>query len=287
MAYAPPLVAALALLAGLRAWFMRTLGRRRNRYERLGRLGTNAHLSFFASVLGEPPAIRRSLVSKVEVWHEGSDEAVLEDRLFFESVWIDRDYYVHAFSDRDDAVAAFSVTTRNPKFRPTLRSPGYTLEERSWLLSTLGFRERRRPLFEVTLGKTRFAALDEPGIGTKSSAWVGAHNLHYFEAHYYGNPGNYQWYVFSINDAGAMAWAAPMVGTLMPTEAPWDFDWGFGDDPPYEEMSGWQEFRHRARVNTYTVISPTLRVEDYPPRTDLRTYPAAFGPNSAHVRTLP
>ncbi len=80
-----------------------------------------------------------------------------------------------------------------------------------------------------------------------------------------------------------------MVGTLMPSEPPWDFSWGFDheNDQDYKDMLGWQAFRHRARINTYTVIAPTMQLEDYPPRGDLSSYPAIFGPRSDHVRTLP
>jgi hypothetical protein len=66
LAYAPALAAVLALLAAVRAWYKRTLGRRRDRYDRLSRLGTNAHLTFFTAVLGEPPAMHRSLRSEVK-----------------------------------------------------------------------------------------------------------------------------------------------------------------------------------------------------------------------------
>jgi hypothetical protein len=286
LAYLPVLAAAVVLLAGLRAWYRRTLGRRRDRYQRLSRLGTNAHISFFTSVLGEPPAIRRSIESTVQVWPSGSEDSVTEDTMFWESIWIDRDFYVHAFSKQeDDAIVAFSFTTRQKRFRPGLRSPGYTIEERSRALRWLRLRTWKKPLFDVRLGLTRFEELGPPG---KSAAWLGAHNMHYYEARWYGNPGHYQWYVFSINDAGFSAFDTPLVGTLMPQGEPWDFAWGFGDDDPaYEEMAGWQEFRRGARINTYTVIGPTLGLEDYPPTGDLSQYPTIFGPRSDHVRTIP
>ncbi len=57
--------AALLVLAGAaRAWYRRTLGRRRDRYGRLARLGTRAQLSFFEAVLGEPPAMRATIVKE-------------------------------------------------------------------------------------------------------------------------------------------------------------------------------------------------------------------------------
>ena len=54
-------VAAIALSAAIRDIYLRTLGRRRDRYRRLRRLGTEAQLDFFAAVLWEPPEIRRTV----------------------------------------------------------------------------------------------------------------------------------------------------------------------------------------------------------------------------------
>jgi hypothetical protein len=62
LAVAIPVLGGLAWLLGI---YRRTVGRRRERYERLGRLGTGGQLSFFTSVLGEPPAIRRTVEGQV------------------------------------------------------------------------------------------------------------------------------------------------------------------------------------------------------------------------------
>lgn len=57
---------ALALAPALRGWWRRTtIGRRRDHYRRLSRLGTNAQLAFFNSVLGQPPAYRRTFTAAV------------------------------------------------------------------------------------------------------------------------------------------------------------------------------------------------------------------------------
>lgn len=67
-------VAAIALSAAARDIYLRTLGRRRDRYRRLRRLGTEAQLEFFAAVLGEPPAIRRTITKKDFLEYLGSDD---------------------------------------------------------------------------------------------------------------------------------------------------------------------------------------------------------------------
>jgi hypothetical protein len=58
------IVAGFTLAGGARAWYRRTVGRRRSAYRALQRLGTHAQLSFFTAVLGEPPAISRSIPRK-------------------------------------------------------------------------------------------------------------------------------------------------------------------------------------------------------------------------------
>ena len=49
----------------------------------------------------------------------------------------------------------------------------------------------------------------------------------------------------------------------------------------------WAAFRRRARINTYTVLSPALAIDDYPGgEGQLQTYPIVFGVNGHRVRTV-
>ncbi|MEX2646453.1 MAG: ETEC_3214 domain-containing protein [Gaiellaceae bacterium] len=314
-------VAAGVLLAFAWGLYGRTLGRRRDRYRRLVRLGTNAQISFFSSVLGEPPAMRRTEESAVTRFGEAGNR-YLEPKTWIECVWIDRDFYVHAVADEDETVHAYSVTTRSKRFRPTFRQPGGWWIERGRLGRLLRLRQiGRHP--RIKLGKTRFHELGWP---QQSSSWIGAHNMHYFEAYWGANPGFYQWFIYGINDAGYM-------------DAPWDyeqmhtFSWGFGandvidpqlalaqaaidadgaeaqepdpaheiiePEPAYERVQLDEEdveeplpaffdaFRRRARINTYTLLGPELALDDYPFYTPPpQGYPTIFGPNSGRTRTL-
>ena len=117
------LVAAGAVLGFAWGLYRRTLGRRRDRYGRLARLGTNGQISFFSSVLGEPPAMRRTEQSTGTHYDDAGD-SYLEPKTWIECVWIDRDFYVHTIADEDETVHAYSVTTRSKHFRPTFRQPG-------------------------------------------------------------------------------------------------------------------------------------------------------------------
>jgi hypothetical protein len=195
------IVGAVALLRLVRNIYIRTLGRRWDRYERLGRLATNAQVSFFSSVLTEPPGIRRSHAASV-MHIGGGGEPVQVPKTWVEYVWIDRSYYVHAVADEDETVHAYSVTTRQRRFHPKFREYGAVpLSYR--FLALLGLREMVEPPPVVRLGKTRFAALSRPQV---AASWMWLHNWHYYEAHWGGNPGKYQWFVYSVNDAGASSW---------------------------------------------------------------------------------
>lgn len=312
---------AIALVGIVRSLYRKTAGRRRDRYRRLERLGTNAQVSFFSSVLGEPPAMRRRELSTVTRFgNDGS--AYQEPKTWVECVWIDRDFYVHVVADEEETVHAYSVTTRSKRFRPTFRPPGGTSVEHGFVKRLLRFSDIK-PNPKVKLAKTRFHELGRP---EHAASWIGAHNLHYFEAYWGANPGLYQHFVYSINDAGHGAWECNIPFEQMST-----FSWGFSEavvDPQlrlmgaalaadYEETQAqelalprndvdegafdddyaytgeqalprfYEAFRRRARINTYTVIGPELPLDDYPFFTPPpENYPTVFGPSSVRTRTL-
>jgi hypothetical protein len=303
------LLAAIALAGIVRGIYRRTLGRRGDRYDRLRRLGTNAQLTFFTSVLGDPPAMRRTVEGQVTRFDENG-KRYSEPRRYIEAVYIDRDFYVHVVADEDETVHTYSVTTRRKRFRPSFRPPGAFFAERPWPLRRWErTRYRVRRTKKVTLGKSRFADLDRPD---NAASWVGAHTAHYFETHYLGNPGYYQTFIYSINDTGAWAYDAPFNATEP------DMRWGFShapvdpklalaeaaalahaghkpdeeeiaellqDDPPLPDAL--QRFRRQARINTYTVVGPEFFLDDYPGAGGrIDEYPIIFGANSGRVRTI-
>lgn len=161
-------VAAAAILGGVRAWFRRTVGRRRDLARRLQRLGTGAQLGFFKSVLEEQPAIRRSF----EVVQTEGPEQRTEPHPFREFVFVNRLYYVVAISDRDETVVGFSITTRSRGFHPTFGDPSSRV---IWLTRHAPRRARhaiyRRcypgtafPGKRIRLGRTTFAQADGESI---------------------------------------------------------------------------------------------------------------------------
>jgi hypothetical protein len=294
------LVAAALVVAGALTTWYRTVGRRRDHYSRLSRLGANAQVSFFEAVLGQPPALKKSVQGVVTTTEEDAGRTDTEAAyrgnvaLFYnegvqdepdrepialartpvelsERVWVDRDYYVQAVVDADGSVLAYSVTTRSKRFHPTFYGPS-----RPPLRARVAARLRRLStvhgaLFTVRLGQTTFGQLPEPRSGY---AAMGFHRYVYTEAHWFGNPGCYKYFVFSSNDAGAMSWSG--LDQLFP-DGIHGFRWSPGEDVPDAHRDALERYRAITPVNTYTVIGPRFHLEDYP---------ISFGPELNEVRTL-
>lgn len=288
----------LAIAAAVRGWYRRTLGRRRDRYDRLARLGTGAQLSFFEAVLGEPPAIRTTITKDdyrevVSVGDPRFDPALATPddpshqveirKEFTECFFIDRDYYVQTISDDDETVLAFSVTSRRRRFRPVFEVPSRVgrLDRLRWRRES---GEKYEPLLRVQLRRTRFADLDatDPDHYAPPHFKVvaGARPFWYSEFHSFGNPGDYQTYVVTASYAAGRA----------PVGQAWSVQEEIGErrewpdpnedeiEPDWEDMPVTQRFRRESVITTYTVIGPRLWEVNYP---------STFGPHGDEVRTLP
>lgn len=299
----------LAVAAWARSRYRRTLGRRRDAYDRLARLGSGAQLSFFVAVLGEPPAIRRmrtkNAVDFLTPEDPEFDPSLVDDEgipieqeiwrpaHYTECFFIDRDYYVQTISDEEETVLAFSVTVRRRRFRPRL-----------WIPRKLLFYERLqvlrsahvwpRPVVSLKLGKTRLGDLDsdDPDHWAPPHfiARAGARWSSYSEFHYYGNPGHYQWYVFSSgsNAPGKSGGYIHRIGeqagfSEWPYPERWDPEDPLAAPPPtaepeWEDIPEAARFRRDTVITSYTVIGPSLWPVNYP---------STFGPHGDEVRTLP
>jgi hypothetical protein len=282
--------AAYVLLGAVRGWYWRTIGRRRDRYARLSRLGIGAQLPFFSSVLGEPPAMQRTLVKDdylvpLVVGDPSFDpddyQLKPETREFTISVFIDRDYYVQTVTDTDQTVLAYSVTSRSRRFRARYQPVNPRGLMWRWRWSVKNRRRYPKPL-SVKLCRTRFADLDPDDLADFSpphfKIQIGAHNFTYSEFRYFGNPGNYQSFVWTASDAAlhsvpqGLGLARNQVGA---EEWP---DPEAISEPEWEQMPAVAKLRREAVITTYSVISIALPLRNYPlPR---------FGPNHNEVRTL-
>lgn len=289
--------ALFAIWEAIRRRYRATIGRRAANYRRLARLGTAAQLSFFETVLGEPPAMQATIRNDdfTELigpedprFRPGEDDMGVQElkvpHEFLMSLFIDRDFYVQTICDSDRTVLAFSVTTRSNRFRPRyrlIRKPG--LLQRIRLRRQFGY--RYKPLVELRLGKTTFADLDpkdrEEFNGPKVRCVLGAHNHHYSEITSFGNPGYYQWFAFSATDAARQGRLGDIAAASRDLENKrWpDPDRDADDEREWAKMKALRRFRRESAITTYTVVSGALWETNYPLQ--------RFGPNENDVRTLP
>lgn len=274
------LAAALALMAYGRSLFVRTVGRRRDAARRLERLGTGAQLQFFESVLGEPPAMRRSFEREQPDWHQVDDDQTdppLVTRHFVECFFIDPLYYVQTVSDADDTVRGFSISTRSRRFHPLISLPRRP-SGRERLANALTFGHRPSPaLALVELGRTKFRqALREDWGFPEIRSWLGARAWSYSEIYYFGNPGHYQSFAFTMSSASPLRGGEPgRIQTVEAGEDPW-----LEHDAPenwLEAAPDWIGELHATGVITTLTVVAEFPLEDWP----------TFGPHGDEVRTLP
>jgi hypothetical protein len=242
------IVAALTLLSLLRNGYRRSLGSRRDASRRLSRLGTNAQLSFFTAVLGEPPAFSKRF--------ESSDDDPTDQRLR-EYVYVQRYFYLHVVVTSDDGVVAFSLTTRSPRFKPKFR-----------------FGDRRNVSgMRVQLGSTRFSEVGSYPKrirGLVRDSWC-----LYQEWYDLGEVAGNQQLILGINESG-WSWAPSMARIVRAGQSLFDTKHS-GYEP---ENRALEEFRRTARPNSYSVVRPDVCLFD-----DLLLH--YLGPRRDYVRTLP
>lgn len=143
---------------------------------RLVKLANEVQVNYFIKILGDPVFINYA-----------------KDRTQKEYIFVDKRFYLQAVTNSDDKVLAYSVTTRLKDFNPKV-----------WAVPN----EQKTP---VVLGRTSLEELASINYGGPRKCYGFIGNTtpsFYFEEYYYGNPGNYQTYLFGLNDAGYWDWQA-------------------------------------------------------------------------------
>jgi hypothetical protein len=254
--------AATTVWGGLRP-LLRATGRQLGRHWRLRRqlrqLACDVQIDHFQHLLGQPAQYVNRADSSDEIEH----------------VYVFDDAYVQAVTDQHGKVDYFSVTSRTRRFRPKLNyHPGGPSQ-----------------LATVKLGSTRFAQLgDTP---TEVHAWLGARWFGYVESYYFGNPGNYQTYVFAFNDAGAGEAAAGYLANLFPPRSAGEIQLRrFSGLAETDDLAEWlrgegaRGFRDGSAINTYAVVSARSRVGLLVDEGEWKRA-FGFGPDYDQVRTSP
>ncbi|WIV60613.1 caspase family protein [Amycolatopsis nalaikhensis] len=135
-------------------------------------------------------------------------------------------------------VDAFSITMRHSKF--PVRTGPLTAD-----------------LLDVDLAQATFGSVDETPEGVRLI--IGANRIGYTESFYFGNPGHYQTFLLSYNDAAA--------GDFHYVEGRHEFSSGSlvitprdGELADAPRGSWYPEFRSGTRINTLTVVSTAAPV---------------------------
>jgi hypothetical protein len=241
---------------GLAALYGQTIGSRRRLSNRLNQLAAGVTLRWIEDRLGVPAFVREFRPPGVK------------GRLGMrELAYRDKHAWVQVLVDEHEAVARFSVTVTDPRFR--------------FQVSDLTFGNLTARLGHTTFSGSR-SQLEQQG----QSLRIGAHNFEYAEAYWFGNPGNYQWYVLSHNDAGTGNFDFTVSGRVGPIFQDGVFKSEGTDYSEYDFHSKEAaQFRAKTTINTLTVLGPwrtdaqageSLRMNLAEPR----------GPDSNQVRVL-
>lgn len=149
----------------LKDYYLNTVGIKNRYLNDINKLSAGVNIGYFKDILGNPAFIDES-----------------ENKEQWEYVFVRDLFYTQVITDNNGAVLSYAITTRNKKFNPFIK-----LFDSS-------------DTNKIVLGESKFSEIkDEP---KKIYAGCGARRFHYIEEYYLGNSGNYQYYIFSINDAG-------------------------------------------------------------------------------------
>jgi hypothetical protein len=245
--------AAYRWLAGL---YGRTAGSRRRLSKRLNQLAAGVTTRWVEDRLGGPAFVR-----------EFRPQGIMGRLGLRELVYRDRHVWVQVLADEHEAVARFSITVTDPRFR--------------FQISDLTFGH-----LTAKLGRTSFSGAHSQLEQQGRSLRIGAHNFEYAEAYWFGNPGSYQWYVLSHNDAGTGNFDFTVGGR---GQSPFQDGVLKSENTDYPEFDfqgdGAERFRVKTTINTLTVLGPW--------RTDFQADESLWtslaeprGPDSNQVRVL-
>jgi hypothetical protein len=121
----------------------------------------------------------------------GNPKIINQHKRLREYVFVDKSFYVNALTElATDKVVFLAITSRRADFSPVFTSPGYP---------------ESRPSFKVSLGKDVFSKPLSDNEPSWISGCVGANWFGYYETHYLGRPGAYQYFGFGMNQLGYLA----------------------------------------------------------------------------------
>lgn len=193
-------------------WTNKTFLQKHLLLKKINKLAPEVTIDYFINNLGNPTIVNRGENQK-------------------EYIFVFKWAYVSASTDLNGQVLMFSVTTRSKRFKPHIILGPFSTENK---------------VIVVKLGKTTFSHLDKIGTG-KVVSGMGARRGYYVEEYYFGNPGNYQTFAFSFNQAGYGK--GDYLCVL-----------NFGAESSADPRI--QVFRNDTTINTYSITSPYITLEE-------------------------
>ncbi len=197
-------------------YYNRSLGYKSQLLDKITLLSADVHIDYFKDLIGASVFI----------------DEVEGDMI--EYIFVHDFFYVQAFTNSKNKVIAYSVTTRSKDFNPELTLGPYSVDNNA---------------VTVKLGITKFSELNK--LDTKPGdifTYLGAHTFYYSEEYYFGNPGNYQTFYFTLNQSGYM-------GIEYESDKFFEYPPYLGDKEVSINDPEIKQFRENAIINTYTVSS--------------------------------
>lgn len=253
--------------------YRKTIGSRRDLARRLNQLAAGVTTRYVEERFGAPAFARELPQPRTTLTGAPLIDPVTEG--VRELVYRERHAWLQTLINDQDAVLRFSITVTDRRFKFQIRD--------------LAFGH-----MSAKLGRSHFADIRTSADPAGRALRIGAHNHEYAEAYWFGNPGNYQYFVLSKNDAGIgdFGYQAIMQPGLTPSNGlavrqgiPWAQEGvlelgGYHPEgiPPFDPDAPYAgRFRAGTTVNTLTILGPAQP-------TGLLTEPR--GPDSLFVRVL-
>lgn len=153
----------------IKEYYLSSFGRKTKLTDDIYKLAPDTNIGYFERILGSPVFI-----------NEKTDEKNIKESTQKEYIFINDYFYIQAITGKNDKVIAYSITPTNKGTHPLF-----------------SFWEGNDEI-KLELNKSTFKVLnDKP---EEARLYCGARRGGYSEEYYFGNPGNYQTYIFSIND---------------------------------------------------------------------------------------
>jgi len=194
-------------------------------YKKLETLHAGFTLAKFEEQLGPPIFQERDLEAKVT-----------------ESTFQRSGYWVQTISGRGGTVLFFSITSCDIAFAPTFKFAGGS----------------------VTLNKSTFASVGSGPLGSVESKYFlsgATANSNFLDIAFGGNPGNYQTFVWGLDDA-CISWLRLYENLFTAKLLPFPNNRFDFRGPPARGGVAVLRFRHRAVVNTYGEAAPGVQLSE-------------------------